>query len=340
MKGRSRPRAVLGMLTSGLMVAAAGTGSVPAAASGPDQLNGSAYGVFVKVGLFGGPPNQVGATPVAVLPPGGGQAEDALPELAAQFGPAIVFGGQYDQNDQSGPSGALAVSTEGQAGADTFVTSSASVVDVGPGPLIADRMESTCRADGAGVSASATITGGVVETSYDPATQQAATSEPVPENPAPNTEYTGTLDHIGDTFRIVFNEQVVEGDTVTVRAAHMYLLGPIAVGDSIIGQSVCGLSPDVDGSTAPPTTAAGTAPPTTMVVEETTTTGASGEGTTTVAEDDDQEVATEATSGEGDDDSGPAGALVLLLVGAAVVGGGGFMVARRRRAGPAPPVGP
>jgi hypothetical protein len=64
---------------------------------------------------------------------------------------------------------------------------------------------------------------------------------PVPERPAPNTERTGTLDHVGDSYRIVFNEQVRNADgSLAVNGVHIYLLGPTAKGELVIGQVVCG----------------------------------------------------------------------------------------------------
>ncbi|MGH9281417.1 MAG: hypothetical protein ACRD0S_00615, partial [Acidimicrobiales bacterium] len=150
------------------------------------QLNGSAYGAYVKVGLFGGPPTQVGAAPVVVLPSSGERQSDSLPKLIGQFGPATIFGGQYEDPGMN-PSGTLTVSTEGRTGPDGFVSSTASVVNIGPGPMIADKMASTCRSTESGVSGSATITAGMVETSYDTETQEPKTKVDVPENPEPNT---------------------------------------------------------------------------------------------------------------------------------------------------------
>ena len=309
---------------SGLVLAAAllcaALAAPPAAAQAP-ALNGSAYGTFVKVGLFGGPPGQVGAKPVAALAPNGGRETASLPEAIAKFGPAIIFGGQYEEPGTN-PSGKLSASTEGRTGAGAFVTSSASVVNVGPGPLIADEVGSTCRAGDDGVSGSTTLSNAIVETEYDADTQDPVSSTDVPDRPPPNTTIEGTLDHIGDSFRIVFNEQVVDGDTITVRAVHMFLLGPIAVGEMIIGQSVCGLSAD-DGSTAPPTTV------------ETDATGASTTGpppTTGTAP------AARASSAEVDGAGGGAGS--GALVGTAVAGavalaaGAGVIVRRRRRPRP------
>ena len=295
----------------------------PAAAQ-VTELNGSAYGAYVHVGLFGGPPSQVGATPVVVVPPTGGKEDAALPQLIAQFGPATVFGGRFEDPGRN-PSGELTVTTEGETGPDGYVTSAATVTNVGPGPLVADEIDSTCRADQSGVTGSATFRNGIVETSYDAGTQEPVTTEPIPERPAPNTAMEGTIDHVGDRFRVVLNEQVVEGDTIIVRAVHMYLLGPIAVGDLIIGQSVCGLSADDDGSTTPPTQPPGA---TTVPVADPAGTGEDGG-----AEDSGEEPdGSAAASSSGSDDSGSALPIVGSLAVAVGLGLGAFAIARRRRA--------
>lgn len=57
---------------------------------------------------------------------------------------------------------------------------------------------------------------------------------------------------MGDTFKYVFNEQVVANGAITVNADHQYLLGPTAVGEFIIGQSRCATT----AATFPTTTVA------------------------------------------------------------------------------------
>ena len=308
--GTMRRKRVVMLGLSALLLA--GLGQRPAVA-GVSEVNGSAYGAYAKVSLFGGPPNQVGAAPVAVLPTTGGSETESLPKLIAQFGPATIFGGRFVDPGRN-PSGELRATTKGETGADGFVTSSASVIDIGPGPLIADEMRSTCTADGDGVSGSATISKGVLETKYDASTQESTVTAPVPEKPAPNTLMEGTVDHVGDRFRVVFNEQVINGDTIIVRAAHMYLLGPVAVGDLVVGQSVCGLSAG-DASTAPPTTAP----------------DATGTSTTepATADPSNRDAAAAST------DAGSAGGSARLYAALAAVGGLGLLaliaVKRRRR---------
>jgi hypothetical protein len=86
-------------------------------------------------------------------------------------------------------------------------------------------------------------------------------NENVPVHPVPNTSYTGHVHVNGGTenFRYVFNEQVTNPDgSLTVYAAHEYLLGPTAVGDLYIGKSDCGVTA-VPVTLTPPSN---TSPPT------------------------------------------------------------------------------
>lgn len=239
---------------------AASGNTTTTAAGGGGSVSGAACGYFASVGLFGGPQNVRGcgqpsgapatnASPSVTLP-AAGSAEAITgsdPDGAmAEYGPAKIFSGQYPSNDPNAvapPSGPLLVSTQGVPGGT--VTSSAEVGTprgVGPGPVIADAVRSTCSASASGVSGSTTITGGKLETKYDTSTQLATTTEDIPANPGVNFTRTGTLDHIGDSYRVVYNEQITEGDSITVNAVHMFLLGPTAVGELVIGQSKCGLS--------------------------------------------------------------------------------------------------
>ncbi len=206
---------------------AASTTTTAAAAGG--GVAGGAFGYRTSVGLFGGAPATRGPAPTVTLPAQG----SATPITAtaatatAQFGPAIIF-----------ESGKLDVSTQGTT-SPRSVTSSATVQNPGPPPFSATSAASTCTADASGVKGSATIVGGTVVTKTDGDSNPVTTAN-VPANPTPNFEIKGTLDVVGDSFRWVFNEQIVGSDgSITVNAAHEYLLGPVAVGELIIGQSRC-----------------------------------------------------------------------------------------------------
>jgi hypothetical protein len=147
----------------------------------------------------------------------------------------------------------------------------------------ADSVASTCTASETGVTGSATFTNASVQTdSGDDAAGDVhpAVNEPVADNPAPNTgPVTGHIHVNGaqDNFHVVFNEQITNADgSLTVNAVHEFLDGPTAVGDLIIGQSVCGVTAAAGPTT---TTAPGATTTTTPGATTTTTPGAT---TTTV----------------------------------------------------------
>jgi hypothetical protein len=151
----------------------------------------------------------------------------------------VLFGGKppADPNAPIPPSGALKVTTTGT----TTVTSTASVTNVGPGPFTADSIKSTCRASASGVTASTTVTNGVVATATD-ADGNPTTTKAVPLHPIKGYTINGKITNVGDSFKAVFNEQTVNANgSVTVDALHLYLLGPTAVGDLVIAQSRCGV---------------------------------------------------------------------------------------------------
>jgi len=264
---RLRPRS--GLAFAALLAlstfAVASYQNAPLAHAEVTAVKGSAYGYFTDVSLFGGPSSTHGPAPQVNLPAAGSATPitDTLPEGGkGQYGPAVVFGGIWPDEAPSGPpSGPITVSTQGTMGADGSVISSVDIVlydprrplepgGIGPGPLIADEAHSRCVAGEGGVTGSSRFVNGKVETKYDKDTQLPIPSavKPIPVNPPPNQEYTGTIDHVGDHFRIVINEQIQNRDgSLTVNAAHMFLLGPIAIGEMIVGQSVCG----VRGSPSP-----------------------------------------------------------------------------------------
>ncbi len=212
-------------------------------------VSGSAYGYYASISLFGVPPTVRGPMPTVTLPPGG----SAVPITAtAPTGSAIVGPGRFFS------SGPLNVSAQGAIGPDGSVTSSTSITNVntsGVEVFTASNVASTSTASKAGVSGSTTITNGTlqIDSGFDSNDDGDFTdpgdhppvSVSVPTNPAPGTTFDGHV-HTGgasDFFRYVFNEQIVNPDSsLTVNAAHQYLLGPVAVGDLIIGQSVSGVT--------------------------------------------------------------------------------------------------
>jgi hypothetical protein len=86
------------------------------------------------------------------------------------------------------------------------------------------------------VRGSTTVTKGVLATASDRDGNPTAT-EVLPSHPPVNHTVTGKTS-TGDKFRAVFNEHELGPDgTITVRALHLYLLGPAAKGDVVVAES-------------------------------------------------------------------------------------------------------
>ncbi len=242
------------LTVSGLPV---GLDASAAQATAVTSVTGGATGYFSSVGLSGGPATDRGpagtpgcddtttssCSPSVSLPAAGGsdQADD-LDGASAQHGPTIAFATTF-----------MTTGTQGRTGDDGQVHAWASASAIGSGPLTATGASSTCSADASGVTASTAIAGGRLVTSTDPTTGEPSVTRRIGPTPAPNTVLTGTLDHLGDSFKVVFNEQILNpDDSITVNAYHQYLLGPGAVGDLIVGQSTCGVT-EADAPSAPET---------------------------------------------------------------------------------------
>ncbi|MGI9121128.1 MAG: hypothetical protein ACR2G7_13585 [Acidimicrobiales bacterium] len=205
-------------------------------------LSGGAYGFYTNVSLFGGPSVPMGPSPEVTMPEGGSATPVAAsePKAIAQYGPATIFS-----------SNTLDVRTQGTAGS---VTSSATVQNVNASMnevFTAATASSTCTADASGASGSAKIAGGKLTVSLGPDLDETATDDTVvdvPADPAPNTAIEGKIENVGDSFRYVFNEQIMEDEgSITVNAGHLYLLGPIALGEAIVGQSRCSTTASATG---------------------------------------------------------------------------------------------
>lgn len=173
-------------------------------------------------------------------------AASSVDEAEAQYGPGVLF--------RSGP---IKVTAKGALGSSGYATTSSSVTghpneNERPGPFLYDGVKSRCSTSESGTDVSVTITNGFVQ-KHDPGTGEPMPDEPVPTNPAPGHTIEGTME-VGDDFRITFNEQVMSDDgSLTVYAAHLQLLGPTAVGDLFIAQSVCGITsvPDAPSDALP-----------------------------------------------------------------------------------------
>ena len=233
----------------------AGTLQSPADAD-VTEVSGEAYGYTTNVGLFGGPlmrrgfgqvtctsPNNPSGcgpasaeSPSVTLPPSGSATpitEDDPDGATAQYGPAVIF-----------DSIAMDVSTQGTPGPDGSATSTATVQrdpnqENQNDPYNADMTRSTCTATEAGLTGSTTLTNASLVLRTDPDTQEPVEAVPLPLNPTPNLTFEGTIDHVGDRFRVIFNEQLFTPDGITVNAVHLYLLGDVARGELIIASSHC-----------------------------------------------------------------------------------------------------
>lgn len=201
------------------------------------QVSGGALGFKASVSLFGGPANTAGPLPAVTLPATGASpaVTASEPQSEARFGPAIIFS-----------SGTITVRTEGTLGASGSATSSADVRNAnrsGQEVFTAERLQSSCTASESGASGSTTISGGTLITAENNVDDDNDdTKVTIPNNPAPNTEHQGTIETVGDSFRVVFNEQIPQAGGITINAYHLYLLGPTAKGDVVVGQSVCAVN--------------------------------------------------------------------------------------------------
>ena len=242
------------MATVAVTIGLVGAEASPAHAA--SAVRGSAFGYYTNVSLFGGPYDlrgygqsstapAVAATPSVALPSTGGSVSltDADGSMAA-YGPAVIFGWYNTSTQTYGSSGSQTVTAQGSTSGNGTVLSRSTVNNAGPGPLVMPQIVTTCQRSGATTVISVQVTDGFVEKSTDPNTGDVTSTQAIPSNPTPGLSISGTLDHIGDSFRIVFNEQTTNADgSRTVVGAHMYLLGPTAVGDMVIASATCGVTP-------------------------------------------------------------------------------------------------
>ncbi len=239
-------KAVLAVIGSVMVLIGVGQASAQADVA---AVKGSAYGYQCMVSLGNDVTcSPTGPTPSVTLASNASNSPRTATAASARAdtGPATIFS-----------SGALNVSTQGTLGAGGSVTSSTNIQRVnasGQEVFTASNLVSTCTATETGVSGSTTITGGTLQ--IDQGDNDGTNSipdhpeqtVPLPTNPAPNTTYEGHV-HIGNTtdnFRYVYNEQTVDADgSITVNAAHEYILGPFAKGDLIVGRAACGATSGV-----------------------------------------------------------------------------------------------
>ncbi len=255
--------------------------ALPAAAQAPaPALSGGAFGHYTKVGLFGGPASAVGPVPDVRLPPAGSSRPLTAKEAAgsAVYGPAHIFGGEWPPDvDVAPPAGPITVTTKGVGGSKASVTSTVDIVQrtpkdpKSPGgfgpepPTQGDELHASCTATPTGATGTTRFVHAVMSKATDPSGEPTE-EEPIPDNPPVNYTRTGVLTNVGDRYKLVYNEQFVDPDgSITVNAVHMYLLGDIAVGESIIGQVRC----STHGAAFANTPAAPPGPPATVAAPAT-----------------------------------------------------------------------
>lgn len=219
-------------------------------------VRGSAFGYYTNVSFFGGPYSlrgygqpagspAVAATPSVALASTGGSVSltDADGSMAA-YGPAVIFGWYNTSTQTYGSSGSETVMAQGSIAGSGTVLSRSTVNNAGPGPLVMPQIITTCQRSGSTTVATVQVSNGFVEKSTDPNTGDVTSTQAIPSNPTPGLTINGTLNHVGDSFSIVFNKQTTNADgSKTVEGAHMYLLGPTAVGDMVVASATCGLTP-------------------------------------------------------------------------------------------------
>ncbi len=267
------------MLTSigALLAIGAATFLLPSPAyADVSEVGGGAFGYSVpNVVIFGGAQPVRGPEPTVTLAANASNSPQRASSGSAlvRFGPANLFS-----------AGAMTVTSEGSLGPGGSVRSSAEIDRVntsGQELFTASRLQSACNASEGAVNGSTTIGGGNVQTSEgNPDVDGDEVIVPIPENPPPNTPVEGRLEGVGDSFRYVFNEQVRSGNGITVNAAHLYMLGPTATGEVIIGQSRCSVSAGAAGAAQAASRQTPTTRPQGSQSAATTTTAAGGGGQT------------------------------------------------------------
>jgi len=237
-----------GTNAGGNTTTAAPAASTTAAAKAVSKVEGGAFGFSITVSLFNGPPATKEAQPSVTLPAGGSATPvtATAPSLAGKFGPATFFtAGQTDVSTQGTPAGGSVTSSAKL----TAITNDQAEV------LVATTLTSTCTADATGARGSTTLTGGKLDVdggldanangSYTDPGDHAPVNVSLDASPAANKSYDAHIHVNGsqDNFRYVFNEQTPATGAITINAAHMYLLGPTAKGDLLVGQVRCTATP-------------------------------------------------------------------------------------------------
>ncbi len=274
-RGRGRRAVVFAVLFWTATLGLASVGQLPAEAA-VNTVKGYACGYYTNVGLFGGPQAKLGCapqlgqpfapataatlSPSVELPPTGSATPITVTDpdgATGKYGPAVIFGGVWPPHVGSGPpSGPITVSTQGTTGVNGSVTASTDIRlntpanadnpgGFGPMPVWGDSLHVECSATETSVSGSTSFTNSFIAKATDSDGEPLPSeTEAIPANPPPNYTRSGVITNVGDVFTAVFNEQIINPDgSLTVNAVHMYLFGPVAVGDMVKGQVTCGTNP-------------------------------------------------------------------------------------------------
>jgi hypothetical protein len=219
-------------------------------------------------------PGDLSYSPFVSLPPTGSAAPitETDPDGARAIeGPAVLYGGRAPcdpTNCPAGvpPSGPMTVSTVGTPAGGTVASSTDIVLfpppqppvrcdsdplgtfncyapgGAGPWPAEADEVHVRCTASERRVVGTTTFVNAQFSRLTDGDTPLEI--ENIPANPPPNLTRHGVLTNIGDVYTVVFNEQISNPDgSLTVNGMHVYLFGPVAIGEVIKGQVTCGTTP-------------------------------------------------------------------------------------------------
>jgi hypothetical protein len=280
---------------AGLSVAAAMTLAAPSALA-DDAPTGSAYAASVQATLLNAVNAAAGPLPVATYPAGDDNS--------------VVKLGNY--NDMLLKAHLLNASSLLDSGT---LTSAASIADVNALGLISAKLiTATCVANASGVEGSAKLVDLVVA------------GKPI-DVTAPNLP---NEIKVGNEVIVRINEQIRQGDTLTVNALHVIVGGKIAgvaQADVVLSQAAC----TAGGKILPPPPTATTIPPTKTSSPTTVTPTTSGAPSTTVPP---QAAGGTPPSQGGLPVTGVNAILPLSLGGLALLGAGGAALhfARRRRA--------
>ena len=291
--------------------------STPASAG--DTPSGSAYAVSVHATLLGNPAVTIDPLPLAAYPTG---EDKSVAEIGPQAAGLVT--------------GRVLTASSNLAG--STLLSKAAVAEVEVGNIVDGMVPASHLLRASLVSAQCTAQGGDLVGNADLAELNVLGTD-IDVDAAPNTTV-----NVLDTVRVVVNEQIRQGPTLTVNAVHVIVEGPVSgvvTADIVLSQAVCSAgggpttttTPSPTGPTTPTTT--GTAPsepgtPSTSVQPpRDSTTPSSGAST-------EPGVVPVANSGDLDDsgdlaNTGVGGVGVLIAAAVILLAAGAIVLVRSRR---------